>query len=411
MRSHPAEEVFMRWVLIISELALAVVLVVGAGLLLRTFWSVLKENPGFNPSGVVTASFWLSHPNDPGNDAYPDARVQTIFIREVLQRIRQLPGIHLAGMTTSLPVTTRAAQADVIVEEHAIESRQGFSAEVIGVSPDYFKLMEAGLVAGRFFVENDEVDKQEVAIVDEATARRFWPDQDPINRHIRLGQSGTLRSGTPNIPWLTVVGVVKNIKHDGLDVDGVSHVYRSIYQHPSRAMSLVLRTPLPPTALAPQIRRVIEGVDPRLPVFGIRSMNEVIDASLGPRRFSAVLIGSFAVLAVLLASFGIYGLLAYIVGRRVREIGIRLALGASSADILRLVLGQAVVLALLGTLVGLFLPPWQPRCLGLSCGVFIHLTPLFAAVPLLLLTVSLLAGYIPARRASRVEPAIALRDA
>lgn len=315
-------------------------------------------------------------------------------------------------MTTSLPVTTRAAQADVIVEEHAIESRQGFSAEVIGVSPDYFKLMEAGLVAGRFFVENDEVDKQEVAIVDEATARRFWPDQDPINRHIRLGQSGTLRSGTPNIPWLTVVGVVKNIKHDGLDVDGVSHVYRSIYQHPSRAMSLVLRTPLPPTALAPQIRRVIEGVDPRLPVFGIRSMKEVIDASLGPRRFSAVLIGSFAVLAVLLASFGIYGLLAYIVGRRVREIGIRLALGATSADILRLVLGRTVVLALLGTLVGLFFAALAAPLLGTFLWGIHPLDPLvFAAVPLLLLTVSLLAGYIPARRASGVEPAIALRDA
>ncbi len=397
----------LRSLLIVSELALAVVLMVGAGLLLRTFWGLLQENPGFNPSRVVTASVYLPVPNDPKMDVYADFSKRTSFIREVIRRVATIPGIDRAAITSDLPGARPSTTAELVIEDRAADSSQGLTAELIRVTPDYFMLMESPLIRGRFFLESDEGGKQEVAIIDETTARRYWPGIDPVGRRLRLG-------GNPSLPWVTVVGIVKDMKQDGLDTDGVPHIFRPIYQESglrSDAMSVVARTPLPASLLESQIRNEIQAVDPRLPVFNVRTMTDVMDVSIAPRRFSAELVGVFAAVAVLLSSIGIYGLLAYMVGQRSREIGIRVALGAQRPDILKLILGKGLLLAATGIAIGLILSAISaPAIAGLLYGVHPIDVIVFVTVPLILLVVAFLATYIPARRATMVDPIIALRD-
>ena len=396
----------LRDALIVSELAFAVVLMVGAGLLLRTLRELLQENPGFNPTHVIAASVWLPIPNDPKVDPYLGIAHKTTFSREVLRRVKAIPGVELAGITSDLPAT---AQDNIntnalTIEDRPIESSQDLRAEIIRISPDYFRVMQAPLVRGRFLAEGDEDGKQRVAIIDETTARRYWTDRDPLGRRLRFGPD-------PSQPWMTVVGIVKDIKNDGLDIDGVPHIYVSIYQNGDRELSVVLRTSLPAAALEPQIRHEIQSIDPGLPVFQVSSMNDVLDASLASRRFSAGMVGGFAGAALLLASIGIYGLLAYIVGQRSREIGLRLALGAGRADILRLIVTKGVVLASAGILAGVLLSASTSSMMGaLLYGVRPVDPIVFFVVPVLLFAVAALASYLPARRAAKVDPLVALRE-
>jgi len=282
-------------------------------------------------------------------------------------------------------------------------------AEIIRISPDYFRVMQTPLVKGRFFTEGDEDGKLPVAIIDEATARRYWwPDHDPVGRRLRILGRFARRNDSP---WNTVVGVVKNIKHDGLDVDGVPHIYVPMNQSLGLVLSLTLRTSLPASTLEPQIRGAIQSLDPGLPVFDITSMDAVLDASLASRRFSAHLVAGFAGLALVLASIGIYGLLAYLVGQRSREIGLRIALGAGRADVLRLVIGKGVLLAGLGVVAGVIVSACMTSTMSsLLYGVRPHDPAVFLIAPLLLLIVALLASYIPAWRATKVDPIVALRE-
>jgi putative ABC transport system permease protein len=408
----------MRDALIVSQLAFAVVLMVGAGLLLQTLRDLLRQNPGFNPSQVVTANIYLPNPNNPQLDPYHTFAQQIPFNRELLQRANAIPGVELAAITSNLPAadTINSDSAaygttnhnSLAIEDRPTESSGDLSAEIIRVSPDYFRVMQTPLVKGRFFTESDEDGKLPVAIIDEATARRYWPDHDPVGRRLRI----RLRFGqNPVNPWSTVVGVVKNIKHDGLDVDGVPHVYVPLNQFLGRSLSLALRTSLPTSTLEAQIRGAIQSVDPGLPVFNVTSMDEVLDASLASRRFSAHLVTGFAGLALLLASIGIYGLLAYMVGQRSREIGLRLALGAQRADVLRLVMGKGLVLAAIGIAAGLIFSASSASTMAsLLYGVRSHDPAVFLMAPLLLLIVALLASYIPAWRATKVDPNAALRE-
>jgi putative ABC transport system permease protein len=267
------------------------------------------------------------------------------------------------------------------------------------------------LIRGRFFLESDERGKQDVAIIDETTAQRYWSGIDPIGRRLRLGEN-------PRHPEVTVtavvVGIVKDMKQDGLDTDGVPHIFRPIFQQSpprTRAVNVVARTPLPASLLESQIRKEIQTLDPALPVFNVRSMNELMDASIAPRRFSAELVGLFAAVAMLLSSIGIYGLLVYMVGQRSREIGIRVALGAQRSDILTLVLGKGLLLVGVGIAIGLVLASaTAPLIATLLYGVHPFDVTVFATVPLVLMFVAFLATYIPARRATMVDPIIALRD-
>jgi putative ABC transport system permease protein len=395
----------LRDALIVSELAFAVVLMVGAGLLLRTLGGLLRENPGFNPTRVIAANIWIPVPNDPKTDPYLSLTRQSSFARELVGRMNAIPGVDLAAITSDLPANGQTYSVALAIEDRPLESSQDLRAEIIRVSPDYFRVMQAPLLRGRFFAENDEDGKQPVAIIDEAAARRYWSGRDPLGRRLRVGQN-------PNLPWISVVGLVKDIKQDGLDSHGVPHIYVSIYQTRGRQLSVVLRSSLPATLIEPEIRHEIQNIDWRLPVFGVSSMNDVIGRSLAPRRFSAELVGGFAALALLLASIGIYGLLAYMVEQRFREIGLRMALGAGRADILQLILQKGVVLAGVGIAAGvLFSASTVSIMATLLYGVRPRDPAVFLLVPLLLLAVACLASYIPARRATKVDPLIALREA
>jgi predicted permease len=401
----------LRDILIVSELAFAVILMVGAGLLLRTLRDLLQENPGFNPTQVVTANIQLPNPNESGADPYLDVPHKAAFDRELLRRMKAIPGVELAAITSALPSTNTnpnavggIANEGFAIEDRPVESSQNLSAERIRISSDYFKVLQATLLSGRPFTEGDEDGKQLVAIIDESTAHKYWPTQDPLGRRVRFARD-------PTKPWTTIVGVVRDIKSDGLDIDGVPHIYVSTYQDPSRRLSVVLRTSLPAALLEPQIRHEIQSIDPGLPVFNISSMDDVLDRSLASRRFSADLVGGFAGLAVLLASIGIYGLLAYMVGQRSREIGIRMALGARRDDILRMFLRKGVALAGVGIVAGLvFSASTASMMASLLYRVRPHDPAVFLIVPLLLLAVAVLASYLPARRATKVNPIVALRE-
>ncbi|HXZ42240.1 MAG TPA: ADOP family duplicated permease, partial [Terriglobales bacterium] len=401
----------LRDVLIVSELAFAVVLMVGAGLLLRTLRDLLQENPGFNPTQVVTANIQLPHPNESEADPYLDIPRRATFDRELLRRMKAIPGVELAAITSALPTTNTNPNAvggtaieGFAIEDRPVESSQDLSAERIRISSDYFKVLQTTLLRGRSFTEGDEDGKQLVAIIDESTARKYWPTGDPLGRRVRFARN-------PTKPWTTVVGIVKDIKSDGLDIDGVPHIYVSTYQDPSKELSVVLRTSLPATLLEPQIRHEIQSIDPGLPVFNVSSMNDILDRSLASRRFSADLVGGFAGLAVLLASIGIYGLLAYMVGQRSREIGIRMALGAQRDDILRMFLRKGVALAGVGIVAGVvFSASTASMMASLLYGVRPHDPAVFLIVPLLLLAVAALASYLPARRAAKANPIVALRE-
>jgi len=399
----------LRDALIVSELALAVMLMVGAGLLLRTLRDLLQENPGFNPTQVVTANVWIPVPDNPDQDPYRGITPKVIFDRELLRRLKTIPGVELAAITTDVPTTNHklndpAGSEPLIIEDRPVESNQDLHAERTRISPDYFRLMEAPLLRGRAFTDGDGESGQPVVIIDETTARRYWLDRDPLGRRVRFGHD-------PAKPWMTIVGIVRDIKSDGLDVDGVPHIYVSTFQDPWRSQSIVLRTSLPAAALESQIRRTVWSIDPNLPVFGVVSMNELIDRSLTSRRFSAQLVGGFASVALLLASIGIYGLLAYLVGQRSREIAVRMALGAGRADVLKLFLRRGAALAGIGIVAGvIFSASTASLMSSLLYGVRPHDPAVFLFVPLLLFVVAVLASYLPARRATKVDPIFALRE-
>jgi predicted permease len=402
----------MRDGLIVAELAFAVILMVGAGLLLRTLRDLVQQNPGFNPTQVVTANIQLPNPNEREADPYRDVPRRATFNRELLRRMKAMPGVERAAVTSALPSTNTnpnavggIADEGFAIEDRPDESAQGLRAERIRISPDYFQVLQTSLTRGRAFTEGDEDGKPLVAIIDESTARKYWPTRDPLGRRVRFRRD-------PTKPWTTIVGIVKDIKSDGLDIDGVPHIYVPTYQDSNKRLSVVLRTSLSASALESQIRHEIQSIDPGLPVFGVASMNDVLDRSLASRRFTADLVGGFAALAVLLASIGIYGLLAYMVGERSREIGIRMALGARREDIQRMFLRKGVALAGVGVVTGLVLSASTASVMAsLLYGVRPHDGAVFLIVPLLLFAVAVLASYVPARHAANVDPLTAFREA
>lgn len=398
----------LRDALIVSELALAVVLMIGAGLLLRTLQDLFHENPGFNPTQVVAANVNLPFPGDPKKDPYSTIARQSAFYHELERRMKEIPGVELTGFVSDLPAAGLGFNFALGIEDRPSNSSEDLRAKDILVSPDYFKVMQTPLIRGRFFTGGDADGRPRVAIIDESTAHRYWPDRDPLGRRIRMGQGA----------WMTIVGITRDIKQDGLDVNGVPHVYVPMYQefdvaegYVFRDFAIVLRTTLGANALAPQIRHQVHSVDPRLPVYSVSSMNELLDRSLAARRFSADLVSGFAGMALLLASIGIYGLLAYMVSQRSREIGLRMALGAARVDILKLIVTKGVVLAGAGIATGLLLSASTASLMAsLLYGVRPRDPAVFLAVPLLLFAVAVLASYLPARRAIKVDPLAALRE-
>lgn len=397
-----------RSALVVVEFALSLVVMIGAGLLLRSFGRLLEVNPGFNPSNVLMARIWLPVPNNPELDPYRPVEKRAAFVKEVLRRTSALPGVQYAavGSGNGVPMIGPHNTGGFTIEDQPAADASLPSAQVSTVSPDYFQALGTPLLRGRFFTPSDDYQAQQrVVLVDDALARRWFPDQDPIGRHIKQGRRES------KAPWLTITGVVGNIKTDGFDKPDQPHLYFPILQNPGYAMAVYLRTDVNAASLTNALRQQVQAVDPNLPIFGEQTMENVVSASLAQRRFAMQVVGLFGVLALLLAGIGIYGVMAYSVSQRTREIGIRLALGASPGDILRPLLWQGMSLTIAGVVIGLLSAFALTRSLrSLLFGVAPNDLLTYAGLALVLAAVAMLACYLPARRATRVNPLVALRN-
>jgi putative ABC transport system permease protein len=392
--------------LVVAEIALSMLLLVCAGLLIRSFVRLRAVNPGFNPHGVLT--FRLAPPDE----RYPtdDRRVQ--FYEAALERIRALPGVEAGGGITPLPMAGGGWQHAYHVEGHAIPKNKQFpSTDVHFVTPDYFRVMQIPLLCGRLLAEADRKGVLPVVVINETAAQRLWPNQDAVGKRIRTGAPLDLMSADEKEnPWWTVVGVVGDVHQYGLERAFKTEIYFPASQRVGFLQTITVRTSVPPLTLAEPIRRTISGLDPKVPIFRLATMEEYVSSSLDSRRLLLVLMLSFAAVAMLLAAIGIYGLISYGVSQRTREIGVRMALGASRGDVLRMVLGQSVRLLAGGAALGLLASALASAVLRTQLyGVASHDPATFIAVSVLLVLLAMLASYIPARRAMRVEPMAALR--
>jgi len=395
-----------RGALVVTEVALSLVLMIAAGLLLRSFARLTEVDAGFDPRHVLMARIWLPVPNNPELDPYRQPARRAAFVREVLRRASSLPGVRYAaaGAGNAVPLLGPHFAGQFTVEEKADSDAALPTAQMTSVSPDYFRALGTPLVRGRFFADSDALEAQPVALVDEAAARRFWGPEDPVGRRFKPGGRAS------KAPWVTVVGVVGNVKTEGFEQPDQPHLYTCMFQNVGYAMAVYLKAEGDPRGLTQALRQEVQAVDPNLPVFGERTMEEVVSASLAQRRFALQVVGGFGVLALLLAGIGIYGVVAYSVSQRTREIGIRLALGASNGAILRWVFGQGMRLTLFGLGAGLAGAFALTRLLrGLLFGVETTDPLTYAGLALLLAAVALFACYVPARRATKVDPMVALR--
>jgi putative ABC transport system permease protein len=406
------EQARMRRVLVAAEFALSLVLMIAAGLLLRSFWDLLNVRLGFQTENVISVRTRIPAPNFPENDHYRTTAKEAPFLREVLRRVKALPGVEEAAMgdpaATPLDESLRdlkkisEGQFFFTVEGLAVQNEQPFVAERTSVTPEYFRVLGLPLVRGRLFTTDDNESAPPVAVVNEAFVRIFWPDQNPLGKRFKSTRAGSL--------WVTVVGVIPNARTESLAEADAPKIYMNLYQALERRLTVFLLGHLDPALLAEQVREQIQAVDPTLPVSRAQTLNETVSASLAERRFSMVMIASFALTALLLAGLGIYGVISYMVNERRHEIGIRLALGAQRNNILRIVFRQGLGVALAGAGIGLVAALLVSHLMaGLLYGVKPTDPLTFIGVALLLIGVALLACYIPARRAIRVDPAIALR--
>jgi putative ABC transport system permease protein len=392
----------LRSGLVIAEVALALVLLVGAGLMLRSFARLLDSNPGYDPDGVLTLAIPL-----PATASGDDERVVAFFDR-LLERVESLPSVSATGAISHLPLSGTYSSGTTQVDWSAVlpEEQWAIEADRRSVSPDYFRAMGIQIVRGRAFTAADRGDAPLVAIVDARFARRFWPNEDPIGKHVSVdfGESGPA--------WREVVGVIAHPKHYTLSSEGREQVYFPYQQRPASQMYLAIRTPTSdPAALAGAVRREVWALDPNQPVDDVETMNARVAASLSGDRFNLLLLGGFAALALLMAAVGIYGVISYTVAQRSHEFGIRMALGADRGRVLSLVLRQGLRQALSGVLLGAAAALALTR---LMVSLLFEVRPAdpvtYVAVAALLVAVAVLASGIPALRAARYQPVEVLRE-
>jgi putative ABC transport system permease protein len=393
--------------LVVAEIALALVLLVGAGLLLKSYARVQNIDPGFDRRNILTAELDLSETKYPqrGSDNYNHGAAMTNFWNEALRRVQQLPGVEAAGLTVVLPLSGSNTDSSFAIEGRELRPNEpGPDEELRIVTADYFRVLRTPLLRGRFFSEGDNVDAPGVAIINDALAKKYWLNEDALGKRITFSDTRK-----PDVKWLTIVGIVRSIRHRGLDVDPAPEYYLPLAQRPQSSMILAVRSVQDSRGLASAIRREIQSIDPDQPIANVRTLENVTADSVAPRRMSMVLLGAFAGIALLLAGVGIYGVISYLVVQRTHEIGVRMALGAQRSDVLRLVVGHAAKLVGIGTLIGLLLALFSTRTLSallynvgaFDAGTFIFVTIALAAI-------AVLASYIPALRATRADPMIAL---
>jgi putative ABC transport system permease protein len=384
--------------LVIAEVALALVLLSGAGLLIKSFALLQNVNPGFNPRDALT--FEVSLPKI----QYPDDRSIVRFNKEAQRRIAALPGIHTAGFSTILPLAGTNSDWSFAIEGRPSNNNDPTpDEEKRQISPDYFRALETPLIKGRFFTDADNADAPRVIIVNQTFAKKFFPNQDPLGKRI------TFDNPKKNPKWITIVGIVGDIHHFGLDIDPKPEMYVPFAQEPYFTTIYVVRSNQDPQSLLPAIRREIQGIDSAVPVANVRTFENVIAESVAPRRLCVVLLAVFAVVAVLLASVGIYGVMSFLVVQRTHEIGVRMALGAQRSDVLKMVLARSLKLISSGTIIGLtvaLMSTHTLRTLLYSVSAFDATT--FALVTILLGAVALAASCLPAMRATRADPMMVL---
>jgi putative ABC transport system permease protein len=407
-----AERARTRRGLVIIEFALCLVLMIAASLLLRSFWDLLNVRLGFNPQSVMIVRTRMPSPNDPSIDKYATASQEAPFVREILRRCAKLSGVEevAIGDTASIPLDESLRDLKLIsegqflltVEGRNVQSDHSAAVERSSVSPNYFHLLGIPLLRGRLFNGLDNDNTPQVAVINQAMAQSYWPNEDALGKRFKSVKAGA--------SWITVVGVIANARTQSLAQADVPQIYLDLYQTGAKRLAILLRGHFRTAAIADEVREQVQSLDPTLPVSGAQTLNETVSASLAQRRFSMEMVGLFALTALLLAGLGIYGVISYLVSERTQEIGIRLALGASRSNVLRIVLGQGLGLAIVGAAVGLVCALIVSHLMAsLLYGVRPTDPLTFAGVAFLFLGVALLACYLPARRAMKVDPMVALR--
>jgi putative ABC transport system permease protein len=391
----------LRGSLVVGQIALAMVLVAGSALLLRSFALLLRVDPGLRPDHVL--AFRISLPES----AYADDARMLSFHDELQRRLAALPGVRSVGAVTGLPLSGNHFDISFAVDGRPeLPPARQPTLEVRIATPHYFRTVGIPLLRGRGFTESDGPDAPQVVLLSESAVRKYFPDEEPIGRKIRLG----LGRGRGRKAGGEVVGVVGDVKEVGLGAASPPEIYVPYAQFPFQFVDVVLRTSVEPRSLAAMAERVVHGLDPELPVARVATLDEVLARSVSEPRFYAVLLGSFAGMALFLAALGLFGVTSYGVAQRTRELAVRLALGARREELLRMVLRDALVLAATGVAVGLAGAVLLSRVLSSMLYSVSPRDPLtLAGVALLLLATTLVAGYLPARRATRVDPVIALR--
>jgi predicted permease len=394
-------------VLVVSEVALSIILLAGAGLLLRSFWQVLEVRPGFNPSHLTTVQIWIPISNNPASDPYSVEEKRADFLLEIFRRVSALPGVEQASLSgnDTLPMNSGRNYSQFSIPGRATESDRSPIADIAVVDTNYFSTMEVPLIAGRNFASSDTYKTQGVAVIDQTLARQYWADKSPLGQQIKFG----FGLGTQG---LTIVGVVGDIKSDGFEAPSVPHIYVGLGQFaPVNAVVFLRSKGNDVERLGEAVRHEVESLDPNVPVHSISSMNQIIARSVADRRFALELLGVFAAVALMLAAIGIYGVMAYSFSQRTQEVGVRIALGAQHADILRMALGEGMRVVVIGLAAGLVGAAILTRFFR---SMLFNVAPTdpttFLSVSAILAGVAFLACYIPAKRATRVDPLVALRE-
>ncbi len=394
-RSHSR----LRSVMVTGEIALALFLLVGTGLLIRGISLIERQNLGFRPDHLLTASVTLD------SARYKDARQQALFVRDVIPRLQHIPGAQAVAAASDLPATGPDSATLRIKGQPELPANQRLTALDVVVTIDYFRAAGIPLLRGRTFTEMDNPTAPRVVLVNQEFVHRHLHDQDALGQQIRLDSSGA------TLEWSEIVGVVGNVKSYSEDIRDDPEVYEPFLQRPVSSLSLMVLASSDPNSLAAALRNAVAQLDAELPLARVMSMPAVIEHQKAGNPFFTRVLGSFAVLALILAAIGIYGLIAYSVGQRTHEIGIRMALGAKSPDVLRMVLWEGMKMTAIGAAIGLAMALPLPKIFdAIFYGLHLREPRLYFIVPLAILVVAMLATYIPARRATRVDPMAALHQ-
>ncbi len=393
----------LRQALVVFQVSMAVMLVIGAGLLIKSFWRLQRVDPGFKPERVLSLSLTLPF----AKYDKPDEINQ--FFNQLHDGVSNLPGVQSSAIAYDHPLQTNWIDSFEVEGRVTPADSRGLSANFNPIGPDYFATVGAPMVKGRQFTALDDQDHPGVTIVNEAFVRHYFPNEEPLGRRLKLGHPPRIWRGQ-RFNSFEIVGVVRDVKSAGLDANTEPTYYVPATQAPLQDMSLLVRTSTEPTSIVPALRQAVWSIDPNQPISNVNTMEQIVSDSIGKPRLNMTLMALFGALAMILAAIGIYGLLSYTVTQRTQEMGIRMALGAQAGDVLRLVLKQGMALAVIGQAIGVIGALALTRLIrGLLFGVTPTDFTIFAGVVVVLTTIALFACYLPARRATKVDPLKALR--